>query len=250
VNGKPSREQENATRQILRLVDLAGDLARNASDGAYARETNSEIIAVLDENIFEMFVHPFRHRESAETFYADVWSLSAQPGPEWRSFAAQAALLTSEYLISVLAPRNRGQNIYMTEFHQWELAHRVEILQEDLKQAAASQPTKYRTELSRKLRIFGDLFKDRNSAATSIRDSGDEFLVRDLERLSNDVDRPMLDRLCAARIAAQFLANAEIAEPIDQLHRVVARAIQHRLKTLESDFRPGGCARRGYLLGW
>jgi len=126
-----TNEQEIILRQVLRLVDLSGELDCNRSDSDYV-ENGGTILSVIDENIFEMFARPSHHREAVETFYADIWESSGKTNEEWRSFEAQAALITAEFIISG-ADSGSDREIFMTDHHRWELAHRIETLISDVR---------------------------------------------------------------------------------------------------------------------
>lgn len=229
--------QEAALRQVLRLVDLSRDLDRNRDDSAFADE-GGEIVYVLDENIFELFIRPFRHTDSVETFYADIWSLSRTPDPEWRSFEAQAALIASEFLLSPKLPGVKDGIVRMTAEHRWELAQRVEDLTREFRESLQKQEASIRIEVKKKFEALTVLLANgsENSPRSRVEDS---VLQRDLSSLRRvGKSEVLLRRFQAARIAASVLANDETTEPLDQLRRVVTPPIRSKLKTLNLDFPP------------
>lgn len=192
--------KEYALRQLLRLVDLSRDLERNLDDSNFAA-AGGEIVYVLDENIFEIFVRPFRHTESVETFYSDIWNPIRRSDPAWRSFEAQAALVTSEFLLSQNLPGSLQGIISMTAPHRWELAHRIEEL-----------TSEYRSKIDRDddQQLKQDLVKKFTAIAALIAqeetDNGppsqNPVLESDVEKLSRESPRA-LQRFRAARVAAE-----------------------------------------------
>lgn len=239
---------ENALRQILRLIDLGCDLERNMSDGEFAREERHEIIPVLDENLFEMFVTPHRFLEASETFYADLWGLSRHGRELGRNYETQAAVLTAEYLLTRQHPGATDKTIYMTEFHRWELADRLDRLQQTLELQRERDPKTYDEELDRKFAILGDLVAPGSKRGRSHKsDDADPFLNVDLAKLSREanrfsegLDEDALNRIAAARKTAAVLASSRIAEPLDQLVRVGSPEILDRVTMLQNRFRPVG----------
>jgi hypothetical protein len=230
--------QERALRQVLRLVDLSGDLDRNREDSIFA-EDGGEIIYVLDENIFEIFIRPFMHAASVETFYGDIWSASGESNLSWRSFESQAALIASEFLLSSTLPGSKTGIILMTEPHRWELAQRVEDLTREFREVLQQNEKKIKDELSRKFDALTNLVANNVANATAANSDDDAALRQDLIKLQiAGKSDATANRIRAARRAAEVLANDETTEPLDQLRRVVTPPIRSKLRTLNVDYQP------------
>lgn len=228
--------QEIALRQVLRLVDLSRDLDRNREDSIFADE-GGEIIYVLDENIFEIFIRPFRHADSVETFYSDIWNANAQSIPSWRSFESQAALIASEFLLSPTLPGSKTGIVRMTEPHRWELAQRAEDLTREFRQVLQQDEKKIKDELSRKFEALTNLVANNTENAPTIEDG--TVLKQDIVKLQvAGKSESTIGRIRAARRAAEVLANDETTEPLDQLRRVVTPPIRSKLRTLDQEYQP------------
>jgi hypothetical protein len=235
----PSRE--HALRQTLRLVDLGCDLERNLSDGDFTKDDRHEIIPVFDENIFEMFVTPKRFREASETFYADLWSNPGQSRELSRSFETQSALLTAEYLLTRTLPGARSGLINMTEFHWRELSLRLDRIQNELEERREAQPDLYGDELDRKLTALAPIVDlNKASARESEQLKGDPFLIEDLAKLAQRLDKDAVRRIAAARRTTSVLARSDLVEPIDQVIRAGSSEIFDRVRPLQDRFRPVG----------
>lgn len=232
-------KEEVALRQLLRLVDLSLDLDRNLDDSNFADE-GGEILYVLDENIFEIFIRPFRHTDSVETFYGDIWSPDGQSDASWRSFEAQAALLTSEFLLSQSLPGSSHGIISMTAPHRWELAHRIEELTNEFHaRLNKSDNTQLGRDLSRKFGAIAALIG--GTVADEISEMVDPRLDGDLGRLQNSGEtEEFLSRFRAARMAVEVLANDDSIEPIEQLRRIVTPPLRNRLRTVNLAHQPKG----------
>jgi hypothetical protein len=237
MNGSGSR-QETALRQVLRLVDLSRDLDRNREDSIFS-QGGGEIVYVLDENIFEIFIRPFRHSESVETFYGDIWSVTGQADASWHSFESQAALIASEFLLSRSLPGSKAGIILMTEPHRWELAQRVEDLTQEFRKVLQQDEQRIKAELSKKFTALTNLVANdaRSIAAPNIDD--DRILSQDLAKLRRaGKSEAAVNRIRAARGAADVLANDDTTEPLDQLRRVVTPPIRSKLRTVRVDYQP------------
>lgn len=122
----PEEDIEQVLAQILRLVDVTRDIERNIDDARFDA-AGGRMHYVFDENVFEMFVNPKRWKSRTATFHSPFWLRRAgePPSRNWSSIAAQSALIASEFLFSGTLPGQRTSDIYMTEWHSWELRDRV-----------------------------------------------------------------------------------------------------------------------------
>lgn len=235
-------ERERALRQILRLVDLSLDLERNNDDRAF-REDGGKIIYVLDQNIFEMFVRPWKHRESVETFYSDVWADSAQGNAAWPDYEAQAALIASELLVSRILPGARHDQIMMTEAHRYELAHRHERIRSKLRQIFQEDPKAVEVAYADKLKQLEEVVALSHGSQSAPKQAEvGEQLGKDLAKLAETMPAAVLDRVRVARRAASFLAADPVTEPLDQLRRITSGEIRNRLHTLQHFRTPDNAA--------
>jgi hypothetical protein len=235
--GEPSG-RERTLRQAIRLVDISLDLERNLDDAVF-RTDGGEIIYVLDENIFELFIRPFRHRESVETFYGDVWSRTGKADQTWRSFEAQAALIASEFLVARALPGSKSDFILMTEPHRWELSHRVDALTEQLRSQFEADQDKIKADLARKMQILRNFVANAGRPPYGEAETDDPALLPDLAKMQADKSSPaIINRIHLARVAAAVLANDTITEPLDQLRRVATPPIRSRLRTIHTLYQP------------
>lgn len=227
-------DPEKLIRQILKLVDLSRDLERNLDDSLFAKEVG-EIIYVVDENIFEMFLRPHRHTEAVETFYADVWSSSDKTDATWRPFEIQAAIIASEFLLSGELPGTLNDAIYVTEPHRWELASRTEQLTRNLRNLVEADGGKVNEELARKVTVSKSIGQASSPAWTF----HDGTISSDLRKLAEaGTTQAMIDRMRIAREVAATLARSEITEPLEQLRRVVSQPLRRQIRPLQTVFRP------------
>lgn len=228
-------EQDRVLHRVLRLVDLSGDLDRNKSDSDFA-DAGGIIHRVIDENIFEMFIRPWRHREAVETFYADLWSPTHKVDKEWRSFEAQAALITAEFIISG-GDRNSDGEILMSDHHRWELAHRVEALTSEIRAEITSSRKAVRKAMKTKLAVSADLERGRvDRSAGFIDELKSRSLAADIAELA-DAPEPVVNRFKMARVSAAFFANDPLTEPLDQLRRTVSPELRGRLTSVQTLYK-------------
>ena len=238
MSSRPEGALEAVIRQILRLVDLGCDLERNLSDSEFAASLGHEVIPVFDENIFEMFVTPQRFREASETFYADLWDLTGKTTEQWRGYETQTALLTSELLLSRKVEGATTDAIFMTEFHRWELADRLEHIQGGLEELRERNPKDYQIELDRKLQVLARLIAPSQDSHANKSAENDTDLTRDLEHLRDRLPPDAVERIVAARRATAVLARVKLAEPLDQVIRIGSPEILDRITLLQQKYRP------------
>lgn len=230
--------RETILKRVLRLVDISRDLDRNKSDFDFTN-TGGEIVQVLDENIFEMFFRPFRHTEAVQTFYDTLWADEKHDSADWKSYEAQSALLTAEILIGKRPNERASAPLLMTEQHRYELAKRIEDLLVEIKVAVELNGKHIRRELAVKMAVLSDLERgavDRTSVLAASLEARE--LGRDIKDLSAVAGRPDLDRFRVSRVAASFLADDQLAEPLEQLRRVVSHPIRSSLRTIQTAYPP------------
>jgi hypothetical protein len=228
-----SRPRERVLRRMLRLVDISRDLDRNRSDGDFCHN-GGELLQVLDENIFEMFLQPYRHTEAVRTFYDALWADEDRETGDWRGFEAQAALLTAEFLIGRATRERTHGSIVLTEHHRFELAKRVEELADQIRVQADAGRKRFRRDLATKIAVAGDLELGRIERSANYADGlADAALARDLDALGAEGEPAVVERFRLARIAAAFLAQNELLEPLEQLRRVGSYPIRQCLRTAQ-----------------
>lgn len=216
----PEEDIEQVLAQILRLVDVTRDIERNIDDARFDA-AGGRMHYVFDENVFEMFVNPKRWKSRTATFHSPFWLRRAgePPSRNWSSIAAQSALIASEFLFSGTLPGQRTSDIYMTEWHSWELRDRVGDLTDELSLRARAMPP-------RRGHMFGNLDEQ-------------PFLTEDLQRL-RDHGRgwtaDAINRFVITRTAAQALASETVLEPLEQLYRIVSPPLRDRLSNLTDRF--------------
>lgn len=211
--------RERVLKQTLQLLDITRDIERNQADADFARD--GEILYVFDENVFEMFVRPYAWGPRMATFYSPLWldGEATRPPRSWASISAQSALLASEYLISGRLPGQLEPEIYMTEWHFWELRLRIERLAEGFQQRAKSILEDMAEELARRPRPA--------------------FLRNDLGELKRHPaiwTREALERFKVTRVVATQLADDRTLEPLEQLSRIVTEPLRSRIVGLQDRF--------------
>jgi hypothetical protein len=242
----------DALRQQVQMLSLVLDLEQNRNDVEFCsgpEQTRGKIHYVLDENVFEMFVHPRKMKSYARTFYSQFWLKVSSEHARWADFAAQSALVTSEYLLSGALPGQESHRIYMTEWHRGELTRRLASLVRELREERHADET----------RESGGILETTLSALLSIKRepdqrtrreeflkfiSADRLLKDDYELLSANQKTPQdgLDRFAVARIVVRMLANDTSIEPLEQILRLVDRKkdIEGRIFNITSKFIPRG----------
>lgn len=233
---EPTAAAELTLRRLLRLLDLSRDLERNHDDSAFVRGREGEIVYVLDENVFEMFIHPYERRMLVETFYADLWSDSDKDDrSQWREFEAQAAMIASECIVARRMPGVVNANLHMTEPHRYELATRATDMQQvnrsELEQRVGAARHDQRGKLAQLRSMFPAAAA--NKAVSPPADLP-AALAADLDELRlGKVNDSALTRLTVARLAADVLTGDLALEPVRQLRRVLTPPIRNRIVTLQ-----------------
>lgn len=212
-----SDDLENVLRQVLRMVDITRDIERNKDDAAW-NAADKTIHYVIDENIFELFVSPSTRGEIAATFHGGSWLTSATSRPsDWAAITAQSALITSEYLLSGQLPGQREPQLYMTEWHMWELRQRVEQMVQDFRERTPPRQSRRKPNVA-----------------------DQPFLLEDLRRFHEQGGRwtpALIDRFVITRTAAHELARDPFYEPLEQLRRIVSPPLRDRILPLTDRFR-------------
>lgn len=214
-SAKEDRELEILLRQVLRLVDITRDIERNRDDALW-KANGKTIDYVFDENIFELFIDPKDMREVSATFHGAAWSPPHGDGARNRAaIAAQAALITSEYLMSGQLPGQRDEAIHMTEWHMWELKQRIDHYIERFRHQDGSGHGGGMASISRHPYLIDDLqyFQQRGGRWTA----------------------EAIDRFVVARKTAHTLAEDQFVEPMEQVRRIVS-PLRDRLVPLTDRF--------------
>ena len=113
-------EARSSLEELKALYDLSMDIQRWEDDREFS-DNGGTIHYIFDENIFELFVYPFKH------FRQTAWSqqFSGRLPKRERRLAMRNALLSSEALFGGALPGQRQSKIYLTEWHRWELLDRL-----------------------------------------------------------------------------------------------------------------------------
>jgi hypothetical protein len=229
-------EAELTLQRLLRLLDLSRDLERNHEDSAFVRGREGEIVHVLDENVFEMFIHPHEKRAQVATFYADLWSDSdGDDLAQWRGFEAQAAMIAAECLVARRMPGGSDLTLYMTEPHRYELAARATEMQEVALSELRQRVSAARRDQRHKLVLLRSMLRAA-AANEAVLPPADlpAALAADLNELRvGRVGESALTRLMVARLAAEVLTEDRALEPLQQLRRVLTPPIRNRIATLQ-----------------
>lgn len=239
----PIDRAELTVQRLLRILDLSRDLERNRDDNAFGR-LGGRITYVFDENIFEMFVRPWKHASHVETFHGDLWiPLAGGNTKHWRSIEAQSALVTAEYLLEADLPGATSDRIYLTDPHRWEFASRVEALSEDLQQEIADNPS-LTSSLRGKLEMFLEFVEAAEApGSTPTRRHRLQLktaeLWEDIDALrGSEVSPAVIERFGATRVAAEILALDTVLEPLEQIHRLGSDQIRRRLCPIAELYAP------------
>jgi hypothetical protein len=232
---EPKAARVETTLRLLRIANISRDLDRSREDTQFA-EGLGKIIYVLDENIFEMFIKPFEHDRKVETFYSPEWGSKRVNARVRRRYEAQSALIAAEHLICGNLPGNADNQLYMTEPHRWELFARLGELTDEMRDSLANREAMIE-DLHAKIAALKGL-ADQKPSLNPLKDQLDRTLAEDLEE---DIEalkvrsghNAALNRIRAARVAAEILANNKLAEPLDQLRRLTSEAVRGRIRDLQ-----------------
>jgi hypothetical protein len=224
---------EPSLRLLFRFLDLSRDLERNRDDTLFASD-NGRIAYVLDENVFEIFVRPFIPRGEQASLHSRYWSGSPARREAHTSFAAQAALLTCEYLFSGELPGQADSRLFMTEWHRWELARRVQKLNAEYGRKLIETKEE---DLAKPFEALRMVFAAEDEPDAGAIKEFDPDLAQDLDDLT---DEPLKVRksFISTRLAVKILAENEDMEPAEQLVRIVTKPIRDRIHTLHLAYRP------------
>jgi hypothetical protein len=220
--------------RLLRIANISRDLDRSRDDTQFA-EKGGKIIYVLDENIFEMFIKPFEHARSVETFYSREWGSKRVNNSVRRRYESQSALIAAEHLICGQLPGNEDNCLFMTEPHRWELFARLAELTEEMRETL-SKREQLLADLRAKLSALRGLAKQAPSVEAlegQLNPTLQADLAEDISALKlRGGTCAALDRIRAARIAAEILATNKTAEPLDQLRRLTSEALRGQIRDL------------------
>lgn len=235
MTGDPNNARLETTLRLLRIANISRDLDRSREDTQFA-ERSGKITYVLDENIFEMFIKPFEHDRKVETFYAREWGSRRVSTTVRRRYEAQSALIAAEHLICGRLPGNEDDCLYMTEPHRWELFSRLADMTEEMRENL-SAGEQVLNDLRTKLAALKGL-ADQKPSVTALKPELNAILAEDLEAdiaaLRQRGGQPgALNRIRAARVAAEVLATNRTAEPLDQLRRLTSEAVRGRIRDLQ-----------------
>jgi len=214
----------------FQLLDLSLDMERNRDDFAF-RQDGGKIWYVFDENLLELFIDPRDHRGRMASLHSAEWgSRKPEGAASSRSYVAQTALATTEYLFSGDLPGQERGTVYMTEWHRWEFTHRVERLQwqQVHRLRAAIGEMKERFGAVRKVLAVLDRDPDRAIALVT-----DRRLAADLVAYrQREPTQEALKTYLATRLSLDVLANDDVIEPAEQLRRLVTAPLRHVFSTL------------------
>jgi hypothetical protein len=229
---------EPILRLLLRFLDLSRDLERNRDDTSF-RDDNGRISYVLDENVFEIFIRPFIPRGELVSLHSRHWAVAQQDHTGHRyvqtSFPAQSALLTSEYLFSGELPGQTDSRLFMTEWHRWELARRVQKLNAEYGRRLQEATEAELVERFQDLRMVLDYFSEGESTYDNV-----EAFDADLRQDTADLAHAPLNvrkSFVSTRLAVKILAEDDDVEPAEQLLRIVTKPIRQRISTLHLSYR-------------
>ena len=236
MTGELSSAQRQTMLQLLKIANISRDLDRSRDDGLHAGR-GGRIVYVMDENVFEMFVQPFEHGRAIETFYAEEWKSQRLTSGVRRRYEAQSALIASEHLVNGNLPGNPDRILYMTEPHRWELFSRLTDLSASARRLVAQEPEPIRKAFRTKMAVLRDLKSQRIESGSDALDASNPTLRADLAADSKALaDRgagtSVIDRVAATRLAAEVLSVDELAEPLDQMRRLVSPDCRGRIRDL------------------
>lgn len=248
-------EEKRTMRQLLRFADISRDMERNRNDSAFV-ENGGKIVYVLDQNIFEMFMQPSARIKAVESFYSTA--LGGQTRTATR-YEAQCALIASEYLVCGTLPGNRDGVVYMTEEHWRELVYRIDGMHNELRRrmglpVQANLLSRRRDQYGKPVgpRDVIEAFRIKFQAMHALVDQTpnpemslrrmrhsalDKDLTEDLEALATrEVSGAVMNRVSVTRTAAEILSTDLLAEPLDQLRRLLAPSVRNRIHRLQSRY--------------
>jgi hypothetical protein len=223
---------EALLRLYFQLLDLSLDVERNRDDHAF-RDEGGAIWYVFDENVLELFIDPRDPRGRITSLHGPEWRRAGHRVDRNRSTVAETTLATAEFLMSGDLPGQDGAPIYMTEWHRWEFARRVELLQaRQVRELRGISPTQIRERFSPLRQILKLFDRDPEGIESHLEN---RQLAADIAAFK--ARQPTQDALrsyLATRLSIELLANDELLEPSHQIRRLVTRPLRQRIATLHS----------------
>jgi len=219
--------------RFANLFDFSLDIQRHEMDLEFVYY-GGRIHYALDENIFELFVRPFARARCATRDALSV-DREADADEADSGTARQTALLCAEALFLGRLPGQVRGEIYLSEWHRWELLSRLnELLLENAE--SMSCDTDLADYLADKAAILNTVALPDNPV------SDDDHLATDLAELEKlpSVRPTALLPFWRNRSLVAMISRNETVEPLQQLKRLLSSEMQQRLQGIVSLRRPVG----------
>ena len=198
--------KEKSLVALLQLVDFSIDLDRNRDDTMWS-DDGKQIVYLYDTSVFDCFLEPKENKKSMRPLR---WAGSLVDDKK-QDFSSQAAMLAAEYLIGSGPPGVLGREMLLTPWHYEELISWIEKRHTSLSLLLKRKSQSVVDEISQRLEL--------------------------VERIKRDYKTPK-KRTNLTLKAASVLANSVIAEPLDQISRLLNPKIFDRILPATSKYVP------------
>ncbi|GLQ29168.1 hypothetical protein [Sulfitobacter pacificus] len=228
-----STQREEVLEGVIRLLDISIDINKRIEDLEFSKKPGAEIFYVFDENVFELFIDPSKDRFRVTSFFDSYWLRKTDRRN--RRFIEQARLLAAETVLTGVLPGAVNNRIYMSGWHQRELAGRLEKIQEAMRQPSSSQLSILAKEIRQKAEVRQSL-DDWSAPSEVVKRFLDLYIAADEEIVSSEGGVDAAIRLRNSRVLANLFATCSRSEQIEQLNRIAQRGIGDRIASIEARF--------------
>lgn len=213
------------------LYDFSLDIERHKKDLQFT-STRGTIDYIFDQNIFELFLHPYENTNNASAnWLSPLWlKYSGSKFYKFKKSSAQNTLLASEILFGGNLPGQVHEKIFLSEWHRSELNDRMGFIIASFGQKNLSAFKKdAKNLLSQKFLLWQENKLDADFHLKS--SFKDPYLKHDIKILKkhHSFDNSLLNSFSRTREVALALATDKSVEPAQQLMRLLERDFQDRL---------------------
>lgn len=235
------KRRERSLRRLLSLIDMSQDLARHDEDETH-RHDDGPIHYVIDENILEMFIDPYRFFRHTESFYHVTWFEAGEPAP-MQDYESQLALIAAEFILGDSPAALRSSEILISKRHRMEFNLRLEQIKMRIFNTMREWTAEQRKEAVLQHHQKWSAMNAVRFAETARRcDSDLDADLTQMEQAATPVAETTREQVARARVAVAGLIGSEsdVLETLEQLSRAVGFDLRRRLRTLEKKFSAKG----------
>jgi hypothetical protein len=230
--------EPQARDNLLNFLQLSQDIVRNDSDSQF-RDTGGQILYCFDGSVFRLFCDTIDWR----------WAIQSFHGSARRDFKtslgqveAQTAMVAAEYLLSTDLPAAKNNKIFVTPWHEIELASFLKKNARLLDDAMVPKEL-IKAEIEAKLDFLSEYdLLTRNKQGIDNRYISE--IEKDTSQLQPFLSQGSLIRYKYARSAALLVSSCEHSEKLDQTHRILSPPLLGRLSPILEIFEPNEKGKR------